>query len=458
MSYNVTADNISPLITYYGQWSDEFDFSGDPWASLYLNRTFHVSKTRGDQARFRFNGTAVYIFGAKRGNHGNYIVQIDTDAPEEYNGGAPVNTNGQDGVFRAPIYARENLSNELHTVTLTNDGEANHPYVDIDFVTWTVFEPSYSIRRVDDGDEFVYSSSEWNKTSDFVKDYWGQTEHVTNHGGASATLEFNGTGISLYGGTSPSHGNYTIRIDDQWPVTFNGSSGYHVGVLLYHANGLGPGTHTLKVTNTEDGKLFDIDYADIIQPATYFNPDLASIYTSDPVHKFSAVEIFGIVCGILVTTLLATIATRYYMIRRKRHSKFVDLVDEGIKPYANVPPVGYGHWAGGPGWSLPSVESPPLIVPRQPIRFSSNLAALHPHASTTIPAIPRKCRPVAVQAPRMKTNRRDEVIPRGTRTQVPSHAQDWYTETGTTESATTDFLPPDYRQVRDSATFVDHKN
>ncbi|KAG8772489.1 hypothetical protein FRC12_003058 [Ceratobasidium sp. 428] len=98
MPYNVTIDDISPLITYQGRWKDSFNLTNsDPYTDQYLGGSFHVSITNGAQLSFQFTGIAVYIFGAKRTNHGNYSVQLDGQTPEVFNGLAPV---GLDRVFQ----------------------------------------------------------------------------------------------------------------------------------------------------------------------------------------------------------------------------------------------------------------------------------------------------------------------------------------------------------------------
>ncbi|KAG8722020.1 hypothetical protein FRC11_002796, partial [Ceratobasidium sp. 423] len=121
MPYNVTIDDISPLIKYQGQWLDSYKLAADPYTNRYLGQTFHSSKTDGSQATFSFNGTAVWIFGAKRGNHGHFIVTIDNGDAQRIDGYAPTQPDGVDGVYQVAIFSRTGLSDGLHTVTLTND-------------------------------------------------------------------------------------------------------------------------------------------------------------------------------------------------------------------------------------------------------------------------------------------------------------------------------------------------
>ncbi|KAG8706633.1 hypothetical protein FRC08_000932, partial [Ceratobasidium sp. 394] len=207
MPYNVTIDDISPLITYQGEWTDSYNNNtGDPWFWRYSGITFHCSATNGAQAFFQFNGTAVYIFGAKRHNHGNYTVQVDDEQPQGFNGYAPTQPDRSDGVYQVPIYARTELENRLHKVILTNKGDFNLPYVDIDFITWTSNDTPYPNTTLDDS-QFIYTPADaWSNTSRYVGDYYNGTQHLTDREGASASLTFQGTGIYLYGGTLDNHG------------------------------------------------------------------------------------------------------------------------------------------------------------------------------------------------------------------------------------------------------------
>ncbi|KAG8699113.1 hypothetical protein FRC09_006831 [Ceratobasidium sp. 395] len=480
MPYNVTIDNISPLITYQGQWIDAFDFTSDPYYDRYLGVTFHSSETNGAQAFFQFNGTAIYIFGAKRGNHGNYAVQVDDEQPRQFNGFAPIQPDGTDGVYQVPIYARTDLSNGLHKVVFTNQGDLAHPFVDIDFITWTSNDEASTNKTLDDG-QFEYTPADaWDNSSPFVGDYFGRTEHLTTRGGASASLTFEGTGIYLYGGILSDHGAFTIELNDHPPVVMNGSSsGYHPRVPLYYADGLGLGKHKLTITNTDtQGKFLDIDYVDIVQPpASTSSPLPASTLTptQNPSAKGGNTPIIvGVVCGVLAVLALAAVSIWYLMRRRKSRSESVDLINDEPKPYTAGPPDGYGPSGGGPGWngvntlqrSKPwpnmtqsSAYTHPktndlstyhgatrLISPYEQYTNYSEASASDAHVHVTVlPSYPKGRAPVIQNAEGRGARSDDEL--RETRMRVPDRPQDWGTLSETSENETVEVLPPDYRQA-----------
>ena len=42
----------------------------------------------------------MYIFGAKRESHGYYSVAVDGELPQQFDGYAPVQPDGTDGVYQ----------------------------------------------------------------------------------------------------------------------------------------------------------------------------------------------------------------------------------------------------------------------------------------------------------------------------------------------------------------------
>ncbi|QRV82733.1 hypothetical protein RhiJN_10748 [Ceratobasidium sp. AG-Ba] len=464
MPYNVTIDDISPLITYKGQWADAFNSTVDIFTGRYLGRTFHTTQVNGDQAFFQFNGTAVYVFGAKRGNHGNYTVQIDDEIPRQYDGFAPTQPDGTDGIYQAPICVRTNLANGLHRVTLTNNGQLNQPYFDIDFVTWTSNDEVYANKTYDDG-QFNYAPPDaWGNTSVYVEDYYGRTEHLTNRGGASASIEFNGTGVYLYGGTLENHGAFTIELDDHPPVVLNGSTnGYHYQVPLYYADGLGPGSHKLTVTNTDNGKYLDIDYITVVQPPpTSTSPALSG--------RNNVPMIAGIVCGVIAMLALSASAIWYLLLRKKKRPESIDLIGEEIKPYGEAPPARHGSSGAGilrnnkqilrhdHPWTNNVTRDGTSTYSESTSTYTDDVAPMQSHGSSSIASIPQaqihvstqllspKRRATVIRTTGTRGERLDQEL-RATRMQVPGRAQDWGPLSDTSDNEATEMLPPDYHQV-----------
>lgn len=97
----------------------------------YYLGTFTKNNVTGGTATltFDFNGTAIWIYGAKRTNHGTYSVQIDGATFSDLNGNA-------NDLFQQSLFNTSTLSQEMHTVKLTNTATSTtDPYVDIDMVS-----------------------------------------------------------------------------------------------------------------------------------------------------------------------------------------------------------------------------------------------------------------------------------------------------------------------------------
>src|SRR5207342_2626357 len=99
----------------------------------------------------------------------------------------------------------------------------------------------------------------WSTSSGRAADDIGHDVHYATAAGAKATLQFSGTGIDLIGPSYPGSASATIKIDG---VVQSGSfteataagTGYRAQQAIYSVAGLTPGTHTLEVTNNQDGQ------------------------------------------------------------------------------------------------------------------------------------------------------------------------------------------------------------
>uniref|UniRef100_D8Q951 Expressed protein n=1 Tax=Schizophyllum commune (strain H4-8 / FGSC 9210) TaxID=578458 RepID=D8Q951_SCHCM len=90
--------------------------------------------------------------------------------------------------------------------------------------------------------------------------YSGQSFHYTAYKNASASVTFNGTGISIYGANGPDYGPYTIYVDNVLVGAGNGKAySTQTKALLGTVSDLDQGEHTVELINNSDG-LLDIDW------------------------------------------------------------------------------------------------------------------------------------------------------------------------------------------------------
>ncbi|WVR00251.1 hypothetical protein IAU59_007394 [Kwoniella sp. CBS 9459] len=252
---NITIDDTSPQFLYYsagGTWLQ--NHTDDDQTSKYFKETFMATKTDGDSVSFTFNGTAIYIYGAKRANHGVYSIQLD--------GGSVSYQKGYDGTvqIQAVIYSATGLSaDQEHTVVLTNlPSQSNPPptgnieyWFDVDYaiITSPMSGKIYTTTLDDTSSAFEYVGSAWTRAAP-SKDLYNTTGHYTANPGDSLQMSFNGSSVQIFGSVAYNHGNYSISLDGREPSIHNGTFyTFKPSAALYTASGLEDGPHTLTMTN-----------------------------------------------------------------------------------------------------------------------------------------------------------------------------------------------------------------
>ncbi|KAF7365659.1 hypothetical protein MVEN_00439500 [Mycena venus] len=141
---NQTLEETDPSLKYSGTWGSNKspNFSGG-------GSTF----TNADKASvsFSFHGSAIYVFGDKKNDHGLYSVVLDANTPQIFNG-----ISGCGGAFGMTCeqmkptlaYFAHNLDGGLHNLSITNMAGVNKSFFDLDSVVLSV--PSvYAPRTLD---------------------------------------------------------------------------------------------------------------------------------------------------------------------------------------------------------------------------------------------------------------------------------------------------------------------
>ncbi|KAJ7312860.1 hypothetical protein DFH08DRAFT_717257 [Mycena albidolilacea] len=124
-SANFTIDDTSPLIQYAGIWRAGND-TGDPLGHLRV--ALVAVPLVWTYTTFTFNGTQVYVYGAKRDNHGPYSITLD---------GTTVTFDGfSSTALWTTLFVSDALTEGLHTVTVTNQmRKSTNAYLDIDYAS-----------------------------------------------------------------------------------------------------------------------------------------------------------------------------------------------------------------------------------------------------------------------------------------------------------------------------------
>ncbi|KAJ7261162.1 hypothetical protein C8J57DRAFT_1337242 [Mycena rebaudengoi] len=420
---NYTIDNISPLISYSpaGAWK-EGEAELDDLTSMYQDETFTLCSTKGSSATFSFTGNQVWVFGAKRGNHGPYSITLD---------GTKTMLDGlsRNPKFKTTLFVSPVLAMGAHTITLTNELEdPNFPYLDLDAITWSTMG-SASSQEVSMGDNdpgFTYKPlAVWN--TDVPQSFSGfdsNTGHFATSAGATVSLEFTGDYVTVFGPVGPSIARYSVVLDGKPIDTFNATkTTYTPKVALYHGDNLGPGNHTLTLTAQPEvaDQILAVDYAVV--------PVVSSSPLSQKKSRGSEVAIIAsVVAGVCVLLLLGSVIL--FLRRRKRRSQGVVCDDHHslleVSPFLIPKPPSewpYDH------------DARPSIAKSSPYSSSTRLATTAavetvPQASTG----PRRKPYPPVSPPTTSVS----VVPVSvdpSRMQVPGREQDFGP------------LPPDYNQA-----------
>ncbi|KAG6378046.1 hypothetical protein JVT61DRAFT_13726 [Boletus reticuloceps] len=315
-------DDKSPLISYDSTWIAGTAL--DSFATDYYRGTFTVNNVTDGLVSFSFNGTAIWIYGANRPNHGSYTVQVDSATYSNLDGAG-------NNLFQQSLFNISSLNQEMHTVRLTNTASGGL-YVDVDMIVWqsqvgNMGDQLVSEAVQDTDSRFQYQEPAWSTASSNDINFGlfsNGTGHVTQTYDASVAFTFIGMlivrreAISLFGTSGPSNGPYSVQLDGGQTVQYNASTIYptNYGVMIYHADNLGPGSHQLVLTNlpATSGQSIYIDYAQLWTLVNTSAPTGTPLQNTSDVsqNKLSAGAIAGIVVAVVAAVLSAGAALLFY--------------------------------------------------------------------------------------------------------------------------------------------------
>lgn len=334
-SFDLNVEDSSPLFSYSpdGAWTDSPD--GDSLVSSYSGSSLHTTAAQGATATINFNGTGISLFGAKRPNYGTYTISVD----------GKVITNGTAN-SNAPslnqlLGEAKGLPSGSHSAVLTNTG--NGTSVDIDRVQLhdQIGSAGDTVvtTNIDDTDpriQFGPSPSSWvqNNRTAFVN----SSLHYSSDPNASATMEFSGNAVAVYGTISPDHAGINFQIDGQ-SVTMSGGAGrvskLYPQTMLFYADNLGSQQHRLVMTSrpSAGSPYIDLDAITVYStsgegtsrnaPENGNNQSGNKPANTPVIHKTTAHStshipvIIGVVAGLFV--LLALLGAVFYILRRRRN-------------------------------------------------------------------------------------------------------------------------------------------
>ncbi|WWD03610.1 hypothetical protein V865_001664 [Kwoniella europaea PYCC6329] len=405
---NITIDDRSPQIIYKTTTNSWYvDHTSNNLTSQYFDSTFYTSDGENDSATLEFNGTAIYVYGAKRDYHGTYGVQLDDDHLEELDG------YSDDVLIQELLFKKEGLDNDKeHTITLTNlPSKTTHPrvskgfskwYLDIDHFVITVPNKVEEIvtTTIDDSSPYAqYVGTGWSNST-FGGGYYNNTAKINYGVGDSMSLKFTGTNIQVYGTINTDHGAYSISMDGNPAKMFDGYFFQaRFSTVLYTATNLPEGEHTLVMQNAGGGKEgngMEFDYAVVNStklsagsgtgtstgggtnansngsssnntdnPANSDSDASSSSSSSSNVGAIAGGAVAGVICVLAIAALLwSFLFKKKNDHRRVNERQLIDLTGDEVKPYP------------GQNQNSPYYDSPPshLGIPYTSSSVSGNSA------------------------------------------------------------------------------------
>jgi hypothetical protein len=157
---NTTLQENDPSLTYTGTWDSNTSGNFSGGGSSYTNAD-------NASVSFPFNGSAIYVFGDKKNDHGLYSVVLDNGTEQIFDG-----ISGCGGAFgqtceqQQPTlaYFASNLAEGEHSLRITNIAGINQSYFDLDSIVLTI-PSSYAPRTLTNASSSSSSGSSGNSTA-----------------------------------------------------------------------------------------------------------------------------------------------------------------------------------------------------------------------------------------------------------------------------------------------------
>lgn len=284
---NVTIDDFDSVLAYDDQavWvtpdpsSPTFNASASPW----MRGTYHQTETKAASLSFNFTGPAIYIYGLLGPGQGSFEVDIDSVA-STHSAYQTVNATSS-----SLLYFASNLTFANHNLVLRNlgavssNGDKGGNAFLLDYISTTIqLAPAGATvqnKTYQEDDLAVTYTGTWGHNTSPA--FSGGGTSYTNADQASASLSFYGSAVYVMGDKKDDHGIYSVQLDSNSPLFYDGVSGcggafgltceQQVPTLKFLASNLDSSQHTLKVTNFAgvNQSYFDLDSIVVAIPSVY---------------------------------------------------------------------------------------------------------------------------------------------------------------------------------------------
>lgn len=232
-------EESDPSLSYSPGWSQ----SNGGWFAWSGGGAVETSLP-GARATFTFNGASATWIGYRSGRSGIARVFLDgTRLPD-------VDLFARTDEPRAPILSVQNLAPGTHTLVIEATGLRNAEAV-ASVVQVDAFDvPAAAVSHLQETDPEVTYSGAWSQENSGIA--WSAGDaRVATAADARATLAFRGTSVAWRGYRAPDAGIARVYVDGAFAAEVDlYSPTHHVQDVVYTANGLAFGTHTIAVEAT----------------------------------------------------------------------------------------------------------------------------------------------------------------------------------------------------------------
>jgi predicted CXXCH cytochrome family protein len=228
-------EETSPSVAWTGTWTNYSNTSYSGGATKYSNDI-------GASATLAFSGTSVNLVACVTSNRGIAKIYVDGVYQQD------VDLYSVTTEYMKVVYTKSGLSSGSHTieveVTGTKNASSSNSIVDVD-----AFDVQSPISRFEESSPNVTWTGVWNNYSS--SSYSGGATKYTDQPGATATLSFNGTSVTLISAETANRGIAKVYVDDVYQQEIDlYSATIQYQRAVYTKSGLVPGAHTIKIEAT----------------------------------------------------------------------------------------------------------------------------------------------------------------------------------------------------------------
>ncbi|CAE6385612.1 unnamed protein product [Rhizoctonia solani] len=333
----------------------------------YWDGTYHSSDRFGAKASIRFQGTAIWLYAAKRSRHGPF--EIFLDGQKVYDG---------DGYSATPLYDQvmysvADLAPTWHNLTCINSDTTNQTYTEVDYIRWTTVMPEALTESLGTAIPYSPNNMSYSSLNAWSEDTVGSNPSMaTSTNGASVNVTFNGNGIELYGRTGPSFGWFSAQIDDLDELQFNANSEQTHTTLLFRQDNLTSGRHNLVVTNR--GPKLAVTSA---KPILWKDPNEPTPDSGSSAETTHTGLIAGVVVGVVVGLSAIAFILLFVLRKRRRKQQENDLRVHSSQGPAFLDATPF-ELPTSPNEQSSSIQSPSSLAQNSKYRTESSQYAAYP--------------------------------------------------------------------------------